>query len=255
MAKSITYVAVPRLPLINPGDDLAALVVDALKAERLQLISGDIVVIAQKVISKAENRYVELKDVRPSEQARSLADQTGKDPRYIEVVLSESAEVVKHRRNILIVAHRLGFVMANAGIDQSNIEHADGEERVLLLPRDPDRSAAALKVRFDAAFAADVGVIINDSFGRPWRNGVVGVALGVAGLPSLLDMIGAPDLFGRSMQVTEIAVADEIAAGASLLMGQAAEGLPVVVVRGLTFDAAARPASALVRPRERDIFR
>lgn len=255
MAKSITYVAVPGLPLINPGDDLAALVVDALKAERLRLISGDIVVVAQKVISKAENRYVELKDVRPSERARSLADQTGKDPRYIEVALSESAEVVKHRRNILILAHRLGFVMANAGIDQSNIEHADGEERVLLLPRDPDRSAAALKVRLDAAFAADVGVIINDSFGRPWRNGVVGVALGVAGLPSLLDMIGAPDLFGRPMQVTEIAVADEIAAGASLLMGQAAEGLPVVVVRGLTFDAAARPASALVRPRERDLFR
>jgi coenzyme F420-0:L-glutamate ligase/coenzyme F420-1:gamma-L-glutamate ligase len=255
MAKSITYVAVPGLPLINPGDDLATLVVDALKAEQLQLISGDMVVVAQKIVSKAENRYVELNDVRPSEQARSLADQTGKDPRYIEVVLSESAEVVKHNRNILIMAHRLGFVMANAGVDQSNIQHADGKERVLLLPRDPDRSAATLKVRFDAAFAADVGVIINDSFGRPWRNGVVGVALGAAGLPSLVDMIGAPDLFGRPMQVTEIAVADEIAAGASLLMGQAAEGLPVVIVRGLTFDAAARPASALVRPRERDLFR
>lgn len=255
MAKSITYVAVPGVPLINPGDDLAALIVDALKAEQLQLMSGDVVVVAQKVISKAENRYVELRDMRPSEQARNLADQTGKDPRYIEVVLSESAEVVKHRRNILIVAHRLGFVMANAGIDQSNIEHADGEERVLLLPRDPDGSAAALKARLDAAFAADVGVIINDSFGRPWRNGVVGVALGVAGLPSLLDIIGAPDLFGRPMQVTEIAVADEIAAGASLLMGQAAEGLPVVVVRGVRFDAVARPASALVRPRERDMFR
>ena len=255
MAKSITYFAVPGLPLIDPGDDLAALIVDALKAEQLQLMSGDVVVIAQKVVSKAEDRYVELKSVGPSEQAQSLAEQTGKDPRYIEVVLSESAEVVKHRRNILIVAHRLGFVMANAGIDQSNIEHADGEERVLLLPRDPDGSAAALKARLDAAFAADVGVIINDSFGRPWRNGVVGVALGVAGLPSLLDMIGAPDLFGRPMQVTEIAVADEIAAGASLLMGQAAEGLPVVVVRGVKFDAAARPASALVRPRERDMFR
>ena len=255
MAKSITYFAVPGIPLIHPGDDLAALIIDALKAEQLPLVSGDIVVIAQKVISKAEDRYVKLKDVRPSEQAQALADQTGKDPRYIEVVLSESAEVVKHRRNILIMAHRLGFVMANAGIDQSNIEHADGEERVLLLPRDPDGSAAALKARFDAAFGADVGVIINDSFGRPWRNGVVGVALGVAGLPSLLDMIGAPDLFGRPMQVTEIAVADEIAAGASLLMGQAAEGLPVVVVRGVKFDAAARPASALVRPRERDMFR
>jgi coenzyme F420-0:L-glutamate ligase / coenzyme F420-1:gamma-L-glutamate ligase len=156
---------------------------------------------------------------------------------------------------LLIVAHRLGFVMANAGVDQSNIENTDGKERVLLLPLDPDGSAAALKARFDAAFAAEVGVIINDSFGRPWRNGVVGVALGVAGLPSLIDMIGVPDLFGRPMQVTEIAVADEIAAGASLLMGQAAEGWPVVVVRGLTFDAAARPASALVRPRELDMFR
>jgi coenzyme F420-0:L-glutamate ligase/coenzyme F420-1:gamma-L-glutamate ligase len=254
MAKSITYFAVSGLPLINPGDDLAALVIDAL-TEQFRLMSGDIVVVAQKVISKAENRYVELRDVRPSEQAQTLADQTGKDPRYVEVVLSESAEVVKHRRNILIMAHRLGFVMANAGIDQSNIEHADGAERVLLLPHDPDSSAAALKARLDAAFAVDVGVIINDSFGRPWRNGVVGVALGVAGLPSLLDMIGAPDLFGRPMQVTEIAVADEIAAGASLLMGQAAEGLPVVVVRGLRFDAAARPASALVRSRERDMFR
>jgi coenzyme F420-0:L-glutamate ligase/coenzyme F420-1:gamma-L-glutamate ligase len=254
MAKSITYFAVSGLPLINPGDDLAALIIDAL-GEQLRLMSGDVVVVAQKVISKAENRYVELKDVRPSEQAQTLADQTGKDPRYVEVVLSESADVVKYRRNILIMAHRLGFVMANAGLDQSNIEHADGAERVLLLPHDPDRSAAALKARLDAAFAVDVGVIINDSFGRPWRNGVVGVALGVAGLPSLLDMIGAPDLFGRPMQVTEIAVADEIAAGASLLMGQAAEGLPVVVIRGLTFDAAARPASALVRPRERDLFR
>lgn len=255
MAQSITYFAAPGLPLIHPGDDLAALIVDVFNAEQLKLISGDIVVVAQKVVSKAEGRYVELKDVRPSWQARTLADQIGKDPRYVEVVLSESAEVVKHRRNILIVAHRLGFVMANAGIDQSNIEHVDGEERVLLLPCDPDRSAAALKARFDAAFAADVGVIINDSFGRPWRNGVVGVALGVAGLPSLLDMIGAPDLFGRPMQVTEIAVADEIAAGASLLMGQAAEGLPVVIVRGLKFDAAARPAAALVRSRERDMFR
>jgi coenzyme F420-0:L-glutamate ligase / coenzyme F420-1:gamma-L-glutamate ligase len=255
MAKSITYIAVPGIPLINPGDDLATIIVAALNAEQLRLASGDVVVIAQKVVSKAENRYIELKDVQPSEKARTLADQIGKDPRYVEVVLSESAEVVRHRRNILIVAHRLGFVMANAGIDQSNIEHVEGEERVLLLPRDPDGSAAALKARFDTAFGVNIGIIINDSFGRPWRNGVVGVALGVAGLPSLLDMIGAPDIFGRPMQVTEIAVADEISSGASLLMGQAAEGLPVIIVRGLAFEEAARPASALVRPRERDMFR
>jgi coenzyme F420-0:L-glutamate ligase/coenzyme F420-1:gamma-L-glutamate ligase len=255
MAKCITYFAVAGIPLIKPGDDLARIIVDALHAGGLQLQPGDVVVIAQKIVSKAEDRYVELKDVQPSEQARALAEQIGKDPRYVEVVLSESAEVVRYRQNVLIVAHRLGFVMANAGIDQSNIRHAEGEERVLLLPRDPDGSAAALKARLDAAFDTHIGMIINDSFGRPWRNGVVGVALGVAGLPSLLDMIGKPDMFGRPMQMTEIAVADEIAAGASLLMGQAAEGLPVVVVRGLTFDAAARPASALVRPRERDMFR
>jgi len=255
MAKSITYFAVAGIPLIKPGDDLARIIVDALHAEGLALQSGDVVVIAQKIVSKTEDRYVELKNVQPSEQARTLAGQIGKDPRYVEVVLSESAEVVRYRQNVLIVAHRLGFVMANAGVDQSNIRHVEGEERVLLLPRDPDGSAAALKARLDTAFDTDIGVIINDSFGRPWRNGVVGVALGVAGLPSLLDMIGQPDMFGRPMQMTEIAVADEIAAGASLLMGQAAEGLPVVVVRGLTFDAASRPASALVRPRERDMFR
>jgi coenzyme F420-0:L-glutamate ligase/coenzyme F420-1:gamma-L-glutamate ligase len=255
MAKCITYFAVAGIPLIKPGDDLAGIIAAALHAERFQLQSGDVVVVAQKIVSKAEDRYVELRDVQPSEQARTLAEQIGKDPRYVEVVLSESTEVVRYRQNILIVAHRLGYVMANAGIDQSNIRHAEGEERVLLLPRDPDGSAAALKARLDTAFDTDIGVIINDSFGRPWRNGVVGVALGAAGLPSLLDMIGQPDMFGRPMQMTEIAVADEIAAGASLLMGQAAEGLPVVVVRGLTFDAAARPASALVRPRERDMFR
>lgn len=255
MANCVTYFAVPGLPPIEPGDDLVKLVAAALNAERFPLLSGDVVVVAQKIVSKAENRYVSLKDVMPSEKAKALAAEIGKDARYVEAILSETAEVVRYRHNILIVAHRLGYVMANAGIDQSNIAHAGGEERVLLLPSDPDRSAAALKAGLDQAFGADVGVIINDSFGRPWRNGVVGVALGAAGLPSLLDMVGKPDMFGRPMQVTEIAVADEIAAGASLLMGQAAEGLPVVVVRGLKFDAPVRNASALIRPRERDMFR
>jgi coenzyme F420-0:L-glutamate ligase / coenzyme F420-1:gamma-L-glutamate ligase len=255
MVESVTYLAVPGIKLINPGDDLAGEIIGALNAAQILLTRGDIVVVAQKIVSKAENRYVALKDVTPSENARNLAYQTGKDARFLEVVLSESEEVVRYRQNVVIVAHKLGFVMANAGIDQSNIEHSDGEERVLLLPRDPDGAAAALKARFDKTFDADIGVVINDSFGRPWRNGVVGVALGAAGLPALLDMVGMPDMFGRPMRVTEIAVADEIAAGASLLMGQAAEGLPVVVVRGLTFSAAPRPAAALVRPRERDMFR
>lgn len=255
MANSVTYFAVPGIPLIEPGDDLAAIIAGALDAAKFSPISNDIFVVAQKIVSKSENRYVNLKDVRPSEAASRLAEQTGKDARYLEVVLRESEEIVRHRPNIVIAAHRLGFVMANAGIDQSNIEHADGEERVLLLPIDPDRSAAELRTKLNKRCEADIGVIINDSFGRPWRNGVVGVALGAAGIPSLLDKIGAPDLFGRSLQVTEIAVADEIAAGASLLMGQAAEGQPVVVVRGLTFSETPRPAAALVRPRERDMFR
>lgn len=255
MANSVTYFAVPGIPLIEPGDDLAAIIAGALENAKFSLIPNDILVIAQKIVSKSENRYVKLKDVRPSEAASRLAEQTGKDARYLEVVLRESEEIVRHRPNIVIAAHRLGFVMANAGIDQSNIEHAGGEERVLLLPQDPDRSAAALMTKLNKRYEADIGVIINDSFGRPFRTGVVGVALGVAGIPSLLDKIGAPDLFGRSLQMTEIAVADEIAAGASLLMGQAAEGQPVVVVRGLTFSEAPRPAAALVRPRERDMFR
>jgi len=255
MAKNVTYFAVPGIPLVDPGDDLVKLIVAALAVERFRLVSGDIVVIAQKIVSKSENRYVRLTDIVPGEKAKALAAEIGKDPRYVEIVLSEASEVVRYRPNLLIVAHRLGYVMANAGIDQSNIERLDDEERVLLLPCDPDRSAAVLKQGFDEAYAANIGVIINDSFGRPWRNGIVGVALGVAGLPSLLDMIGKPDMFGRPMQVTEIAVADEIAAGASLLMGEAAEGLPVVVVRGLTFDAPALNAAALIRQRERDLFR
>jgi coenzyme F420-0:L-glutamate ligase/coenzyme F420-1:gamma-L-glutamate ligase len=255
MTNSVTYFAVPGIPLISPGDDLAAIITEALKAAPFPLQKHDIVVIAQKIVSKSEDRYVALKDVEPSSQALELAKETGKDARYLQAVLDESEEIVRHRANIVIAAHRLGFVMANAGIDQSNIEHADGEERVLLLPRDPDSSAAKLKTAFDKAFGTEVGVIINDSFGRPWRNGVTGVALGVAGVPSLVDKIGAPDIFGRKLQMTEIAIADEIAAGASVLMGQAAERQPVVVVRGLSFDAPSKPASALVRPRERDMFR
>ena len=255
MMKSVTYFAVPDLPLIEPGDDLAGKIVDALKQCDLPLVSGDIVVVAQKVVSKAENRYVDLDSVVPSARALQLAPIVGKEPRYLEVILSESDEIIRHRPGIVITAHRLGFVMANAGIDESNIEHPQGRSRVLLLPVNPDSSAADLKSRFDQEFGANVGVIINDSFGRPWRNGVVGVALGAAGVPSLIDMIGAPDMFGRAMRVTEISVADEIASGASLLMGQGAEGLPVVVVRGASFKAPIRPASDLLRPRERDMFR
>jgi len=162
---------------------------------------------------------------------------------------------VRYRKDVLIVAHRLGFVMANAGVDQSNVDQQDGHERVLLLPVNPDASCTVLKNRLDAAFAVDLGVVINDSFGRPWRNGVVGVALGAAGLPSLQNLIGSPDLFGRELRVTEVAFADEIAAAASMLMGQGNEGLPLVHVRGLDWNEPSRNGAALLRPKQQDLFR
>jgi coenzyme F420-0:L-glutamate ligase/coenzyme F420-1:gamma-L-glutamate ligase len=255
MTKSVTFVAVPGIPRINPRDPLASILIGALKIAQLHVASGDVVVVAQKVVSKAEGRYVNLAEVTPSERARHYAELTGKDPRFVEVVLSESADVVRAAPNVLIVAHRRGFVMANAGIDQSNIEHETEAGRVLLLPENPDASAATLKTAIDAAFGVTCGVVINDSFGRPWRNGVTGVALGAAGLPSLIDMVGAPDMFGRKLQMTEIAMADEIAAGASLVMGQAAEGLPAVLVKGLDLNAPARPASVLIRDKAKDLFR
>lgn len=251
----VSYFPIPGIPLVEPGDDLAGLVEDALRGCHLELQTGDILVLAQKIVSKAEGRYLDLDGLEPSPRAREIAARTGKDPRHVEAVLSQSDEVVREGKHVLVVAHTLGFVMANAGIDESNITHPEGTHRVLLLPENPDASAAALKERLDAAFGADVGVVINDSFGRPWRNGVVGVALGAAGVAALVDRVGAPDLFGRRMQVTEIAIADEIAAAASLLMGQADEGIPLVLVRGLRRPGPARPAAALIRPRERDMFR
>lgn len=254
-SRSVTLTALPGLPLIKPGDDLAGLIAAGLRRSEIIPADQDILVVAQKVVSKAEGQIIDLSQIVPSARAVALAAEVRKDPRLVEVVLSESTDIVRSRENVLIVAHRLGFVMANAGIDQSNIADDDGAEHVLLLPRDADASAAALKVRLDTEFGVDFGVIINDSFGRPWRNGVVGVALGAAGLPALWNRIGTSDLFGREMRVTEVAVADELAAAASSLMGQADEGQPVVHVRGFAWDAPPLPAAALIRRKELDLFR
>lgn len=254
VSRSLTLTALAGLPLVKPGDDLAALLAAGLRQTQIAPQVGDVVIVAQKVVSKAEGRVVNLKEIVPSARAVTLARKVNKDARLVEVILSESDEVVRHKRDVLIVAHRLGFVMANAGVDQSNVGSEDAEQ-VLLLPRDPDASAAVLKTQLDREFGTNLGVLINDSFGRAWRNGVVGVALGAAGIPTLRDMAGTPDLFGRKMRVTEVAVADEIAAAASLLMGQAAEGQPAVHLRGLFCDAPVFPASALVRAKEMDLFR
>ncbi len=252
---NICLSALEGIPLVWPGDDLGALLAEAMRAMSTRPVDGDVLVVAQKVVSKAEGRFVDLASVVPSACANALAETVGKDPRLVEVILSESTDVVRYKKDVLIVAHRLGFVMANAGVDQSNVG-PEGDERVLLLPRAPDESAAALKAQLDREFGVELGVIINDSFGRPWRNGVVGVALGAAGVPSLLNLVGAPDIFGRRMRVTEVAMADEIAAAASLLMGQGDERIPAVLVRGVgTKHGESVPASALVRPKEMDMFR
>ena len=242
------------IKLVEPGDDLGDIAVAAFAANRLVPEPGDVLVVAQKIVSKAEGRYVDVATVKPSERAIALGAEVDKDPRFVEVVLSESRRVVRHRPGLLIVEHRLGFVMANAGIDHSNLP-AQGDERVLLLPEDPDGSARALREQLAEAFGTDIAVIICDSFGRPWRKGTVGVALGAAGLPALIDLRGQPDLFGRELLVTETGFADEIAAAAGLVMGQADEAVPMVLVRGLRWSAPEVAAAALIRAAEHDLFR
>jgi coenzyme F420-0:L-glutamate ligase/coenzyme F420-1:gamma-L-glutamate ligase len=246
---------VPGLPLIQPGDDLAGLLCRQCAASGIALRDGDVVVVAQKVVSKAENRFVELTTVKPSAEAVTIAQTVLKDPRLVEVVLSQSRRVVRCAPHALIVEHKLGLVMANAGVDQSNVGSPPCSERVLLLSEDPDASAARLRAAIHACVGADVAVVINDSFGRAWRLGTVGVAIGAAGLPSLDDRRGKPDLFGRSLKVTVIGFADEIAAAASLVMGQGDEGRPVVVLRGLVWSGTPTPASAVCRPVTEDLFR
>lgn len=245
----------PQFPLVVPGDDLAALVVDALAVHGLALRPDDIVVLAQKVVSKAEGRLVDLAGVRPSSEAVELAARVLKDARMVELVLRESVRVVRAFPHVLIVEHKRGWIMANAGIDRSNVAGPDDGEWALLLPDDPDASAAALRCALAQRTGVAPGVVINDSFGRPWRQGTTGTAIGAAGIPSLLDLRGRMDLQGRRLETTVVGLADEIAAAASLLMGQAAEGRPVVVLRGTSWQAPASPAAAVIRPAAEDAFR
>lgn len=215
---------------------------------------GDVFAVAQKIVSKAEGRLVDLVDVTPSGRAVELAAQVGKDPRLIELILRESEEVSRLRPGVIITRHRLGFTSANAGIDRSNVG-PDGEERVLLLPLDPDASARRIRETILAERGTAVGVVITDSHGRPFRLGTVGVAIGVAGLPALWDRRGEPDRYGYRLQHTDVGVADEIAAAAGLLMGQAAEGQPAVLIRGLSLPPIDGRATDLVRPKALDLYR
>jgi coenzyme F420-0:L-glutamate ligase/coenzyme F420-1:gamma-L-glutamate ligase len=251
----LTLRAVPDLPLLKPGDDLAALIATAMERAAIAPADGDVLVVAQKAVSKAEGRYVDLATVVPSARASRLAREVQQDPRMVEVILSEATCVVRHGPRVLIVEHRLGYVMANAGVDRSNVSPTAGAEPVILLPRDPDATAESLRGSLAAHFGKRLAVIVNDSFGRAWRNGTVGVALGAAGLESLKDHRDRPDLYGRALRVSQSAVADELAAAASLLMGQADEGFPVILVSGLDHSGVADTARSLLRDRAQDLFR
>ena len=251
----VKLTAIPGIPLVKPDDDLAAILINTLDQTGIEPGNQDILVVAQKVVSKAEGQYVNLEAVSPSKRAFSLAHAVDKDPRLVEVILSESDEVVRYKPGVLIVAHRLGLVLANAGIDRSNLDPELKGEQVLLLPKDPDASAAALKARLDGHYGAEFGVVINDSVGRAWRNGTIGTALGSAGLPALRNLIGQLDLCGRLLKVTQTGFADELASAASLLMGQADESLPAVLVHGLTWKSPELSAKSLQRPKEEDLFR
>ena len=261
---TLTLTALPRIPLIRHGDDLADIVVRALHENQITLADNDILVYAQKIVSKAEGRSVNLADIRPSSPALELAEKTDKDPRLVELILRESNEVLRTRPGTIIVEHKLGFVCANAGIDHSNVDsplpRGEGlgvrdEEWVLLLPEEPGRSAERIRQTIQSMTAKQVGILIIDSHGRAWRNGTVGMAIGIAGLPGLQDLRGEPDLFGFTLQITQVGIADELAAAASLIMGQAAEGTPVVHVRGFPYPLREGSLSELLRLKEQDLFR
>ncbi|MGA8615610.1 MAG: coenzyme F420-0:L-glutamate ligase [Xanthobacteraceae bacterium] len=251
--------ALSGVPLVRRGDDLAGIIVGALAASGESLRDHDVLVLAQKIVSKAQGRLVQLNTIFPSGRAERLAREVNKDARLVELILRESTEVVRHRRDVLIVAHRLGLVMANAGIDQSNVPQGDqgpGQgDAALLLPEDPDGTCADLRAALHSRTGAEVAVIINDSHGRAFRNGTVGVAIGASGLAALANLRGVPDLYGRRLQSTEVGLADEIASAASLLMGQASEGHPIILARGLTHARGEGCAADLVRPKETDLFR
>jgi len=247
----------PGIPLIRPGDNLVEMIGTALERAGIVLQDGDILVLAQKIVSKAEGRMLNLARVNPSARALELAASIDKDPRLVELILQESREVLRTRPGTIIVEHRLGFVCANAGIDHSNVAGlGDGQEEwVLLLPENPDDSAHRIRQGLERAASVHVGVLIIDSHGRAWRQGTVGAAIGLSGMPGLVDLRGSPDLFDYTLRITQVGAADELAAAASLVMGQAAEGTPVVHVRGFPYPLREGSLEELLRPKELDLFR
>ena len=253
----LTFTPLPKIPLIHPGDDLADILLTSLQTARISPEDGDILVLAQKIVSKAESRLVNLTTVTPSKEALELATRSEKDPRLVELILRESRSVLRVRPGTIIVEHRLGFVCASAGIDHSNVMGVEGnpEDWVLLLPENPDQSARTIREQIKQKTGITIGVMIIDSHGRAWRNGTVGICIGLSGLPALIDERGWKDLFGYTLQITVVGVADELAATASLMMGQAAEGIPAVHVRGFPYPLGEGSLKELIRPKNQDMFR
>ncbi|MDP7331994.1 MAG: coenzyme F420-0:L-glutamate ligase [SAR324 cluster bacterium] len=252
--KAIKLIPIEGIPLVKPCDDLPGIIIKSTNSSKIEWFEGDILVIAQKIISKAEGRLVNLKQIEPSKRAIELGSVTEKDPRLVELILQESTKVIRYRKGVLVVQNDHGIILANAGIDRSNLEQDQEQDWVLLLPKDPDLSAKKIHQELLAKTGLHLGVIINDSIGRAWRNGTIGTAIGVAGLPAIVDLRGRKDLFGNPLRVSEEAVADELASAASLIQGQADEALPVVLIQGFQSLTANIPASGLIRPQETDLF-
>lgn len=257
VTRGLSVLPLNGIPMVRAGDDLAGLITAALRAAEVEPVDGDVICVAQKIVSKAEGRLVALAEVTPTGAALALARETDKDPRLVQLVLDESSEVVRKKPGVLIVRHRLGIVGANAGIDQSNIEHgSEGPEQefALLLPQDPDASARRLRAALESASGARLGVVITDSSNRPWRLGTIGTALGCAGIRTLDDRRGGHDIYGRELKVTLINRADALATMATLVMGETTERIPAAVIRGLPPDDVDEPASSIIRPLNEDLF-
>ncbi|MCB2178881.1 coenzyme F420-0:L-glutamate ligase [bacterium] len=247
------FFALPDIPMIQTGDDLSEILLQSCQKAQIELQDGDVLVLAQKIVSKAEGRWVNLAEVTPGQEAQALAAETEKDPRLLEMILRESRQVVRKRPGLVITEHNLGFISANAGIDHSNV--MGSEDWVLLLPEDPSASAERIRTRLEQSSGAKIGVLIIDSHGRAWRNGTVGITIGLSGVPGVVDRRGELDLFGYEMRATIVGAADELAAGASLLMGQVDEATPAVLVRGFPYALREAQFTELIRDAEHDLFR
>ena len=254
VVETISLYPLQGIPLIRSGDDLSTIIIESVHSNKFQWSDSDILVIAQKIVSKSEGRLVNLKQIQPSKHSIELASRTEKDPRLVELILSESKKVIRFKKGLIVVQNHQGVILANAGIDHSNVEQDDENDQVLLLPKNPDVSAEKIHKNLFARTGFHLGVIINDSIGRAWRNGTIGTAIGVAGLPAILDLKGRDDLFGNPLQVSEQAIADELASAASLIQGQADEALPLVLIKGFKTLLDNIPASGLIRDIKKDLF-